>query len=262
MGERIQNFELISDWKIANCSCIAQAKDASGRKYFLKKYSTYKMPRDDGSITPKGYEKLKKSFEEFTGYRKSINEALSSFAGTGGNIILPSKWFIHDINYIEATEFIEDVIDTEDVYKLPEKDINMIMLTAAAALHNVHRKKVVHSDIKPQNVLIAKNSMGTITAKLIDFDISYFEDNIRADDVGGDQNYMSPEVVELRNRDCDPDFAKTHLSTKADIFSLGLLFHNLLTKGEFPEITNLSGIMLKKKEKGKHVYWMMAENRE
>ena len=253
MGERIQNFELIGDWKIANISSTAKAKDFSGRMYFLKKYSKYKMPRNDGSITAKGYEKGKKAFEEFTKYRQSINEALSSFAGTGGNIILPSKWFIHDIEYVEATEFIENIIDTEDVYNLPPKDINMIMLTATAALHNIHRKKVVHSDIKPQNVLVAKNSMGTITAKLIDFDISYFEDKIRVDDVGGSQNYISPEVACLMMTDYEPAYAE-FLSTKSDIFSLGLLFHNLLTKGEFPKVTNLSGMILKKQEKGDIVY--------
>ena len=253
MGERIQNFELLGEWRIANISSTAKAKDFSGRIYFLKKYSKYKMPRNDGSITPKGYEKGKKAFEEFTKYRQSINEALSSFAGTGGNIILPSKWFIHDIEYVEATEFINDVIDTEDVYKLPQKDINMIMLTATAALHNIHRKKVVHSDIKPQNVLVAKNSMGTITAKLIDFDISYFEDNVRVDDVGGSQNYISPEVACLMMTDYDPAYAE-FLSTKSDIFSLGLLFHNLLTQGEFPKVTNLTGMVLKKQEKGDIVY--------
>lgn len=253
MGERIQNFELIGDWKIANISSTAKAKDFSGKMYFLKKYSKYKKPRDDGSITAKGYEKGKKAFEEFTKYRQSINEALSSFAGTGGNIILPSKWFVHDIEYVEATEFIENIIDTEDVYNLPPKDINMIMLTATAALHNIHRKKVVHSDIKPQNVLVAKNSMGTITAKLIDFDISYFEDKIRVDDVGGSQNYISPEVACLMMTDYEPAYAE-FLSTKSDIFSLGLLFHNLLTKGEFPKVTNLSGMILKKQEKGEIVY--------
>ena len=37
MGERIQNFELLGEWRIANISSTAKAKDFSGRIYFLKK---------------------------------------------------------------------------------------------------------------------------------------------------------------------------------------------------------------------------------
>ena len=259
----VKGYELVGEWKTSNIGYTAKA-NRGGKTFFLKKYGNYKMPRHDESTTPKLYNKLKKNFEDFMQNRIAINEALKDLAGPGGNIILPSDWFVDDICYVEASEFVANLIEDEDILKLPMENKLFIMMTAAGALHNIHRKKIVHSDLKRSNLLAARNGAGNTVAKIIDFDKSYFEHNIRAEELGGDQKFMSPELAYCFIVDFDEEALK-ELSTKSDIFSLGLIFHNYLvtkevrkdgkkeTIGLFPEIEGLSGSLKKRMDKGEVV---------
>ena len=108
--------------------------------------------------------------------------------------------------------------------------------------------------------------MGNIVAKIIDFDRSYFENDIRIEDLGGDQSFMAPELAEAFSYEFDDESLK-YLTTKADIFSLGLVFHDYLVtekyvddkgksriKGLHPKITGLTGKLKEREDKGKTVY--------
>ena len=248
----VHGYELTADWKVSNIGMTAQGTKG-GKRYFLKKYGEYKMPRRDASTTPKLYERLKAEFNAFSQNRIDINRTLSSLAGPGGNIILPTDWFIEDIYYIEATEFVDHLIEDDAILCMPREDILFIMLTAAGALHNIHRKNIVHSDLKRTNILAARNPSGRAVAKLIDFDRSYFADRVRPDELGGDQSYMSPELAQCFIYDM-ADEALAYLSTKSDIFSLGLVYYNYLSKGAFPAIRGLSGALKAKADDGVTVY--------
>lgn len=261
----IRGYEIKGDWKVANRGFTVQAvKD--GKKYFLKKYGMYKMPRHDASTSEALYNRMKKEFDSFMENRVNINKALADLAGPGGNIILPTHWFVEDICYIEATGFVNDLIEDEDILNLSDEDKIFVMLTAAAALYNIHKKKIVHSDLKRTNILAARNSSGRISAKIIDFDMSYFENDIRPDELGGDQNFMSPELAQCFMYDM-ADEALEYMSTKSDIFSLGLVFHDYLvnekytdekgrrrTKGCHPKIEGLTGKLKTRADEGKTVY--------
>lgn len=260
----IKGYELIGDWKVANRGFTIQATKGS-KKYFLKKYGMYKMPRRDASTSEALYNRMKREFDSFMENRIAINKALTDLAGPGGNIILPTHWFVEDICYIEATEFVNDLIEDEDILNLTIDEKIFLMLTAAAALYNIHKKKIVHSDLKRTNILAAKNSSGKIAAKIIDFDMSYFENDIRPDELGGDQNFMSPELAQCFMYDM-ADEALEYMSTKSDIFSLGLVFHDYLvtkkvtvdgerhTKGCHPAIEGLTGKLKERMASGKTVY--------
>ncbi len=261
----VKGYKLNGDWNKSSFGCIATAmKD--GKKYFLKLYDQYKLPRNDGTLSESFKNKLVNEFNAFKDYRVKINKELAKLAGSGGNIILPTDWFVDDINYIEATEFVEHLIEDEEILELTLDEKLLVMKTAAAALFNIHRKKVVHSDLKRTNILAAKNYMGNIVAKIIDFDRSYFENDIRIEDLGGDQSFMAPELAEAFSHEFDDESLK-YLTTKADIFSLGLVFHDYLVtekyvddkgksriKGLHPKITGLTGKLKEREDKGKTVY--------
>lgn len=151
----VRGYELTEDWKVSNIGHTAKAKK-SGKVYFLKRYGEYKMPRHDASTSAALYDRLKREFDSFKDNRIAINNALASLAGPGGNIILPTDWFVDDIFYIEATEFVDNLIEDEEILRLPKENKLFIMLTAAGALHNIHRKNIVHSDLKRTNILAAK----------------------------------------------------------------------------------------------------------
>ncbi len=189
--------------------------------------------------------------------RIAINMALKELAGPGGNIILPLEWFVDDICYVEATEWVENLISDDAILKLSMEEIKFVMLTAAGALNSVHRKNIVHSDLKRTNLLAARNSAGRAVGKLIDFDKSYFVNNVREDELGGDQSYLSPELGYTIMTDLSEEGIAL-LSTKSDIFSLGLIFHNYLAGGDMPEYRDLPDHLAARLAEGKAVYCFEA----
>lgn len=248
----VGKYELIEDWKVSNVGFTALAMKGH-KKYFLKRYGEYKKPRRNASTSDKLYARLEREFNDFVKYRSDINETLSAVACEGGNIILPTHWFVDDINFIEATEFINDLVEDEEILSLPIDQLHFVMMTAAKAVKEIHGKNIVHSDLKRTNILAARNSSGKVVAKIIDFDKSYFVGRVRGKDLGGDQSFMSPELTWCLICECEED-AMEKLSTKSDVFSLGLVFYNYLTKGEFPKITGLTGKLKEKASNGKVVY--------
>ena len=109
-----------------------------------------------------------------------------------------------------------------------------VILDVALGLAAAHQKGVLHQDIKPHNVLLT----GDGTIKLIDFgaasadrlpdedfDPAFDVDLDSLDDEGGvvafSLHYASPE--QLQGREVDPS---------SDLYSLGLVFYELLTGGK------------------------------
>lgn len=261
---KIKDYELVSTWKVACKGATAQAIKG-GKKYFLKKYDICKKPKLEMSVSQDFYEKKNREFTDFVENRKAIIDTLKDMSGSGGNIILPSESFIDDVSYVEVSKYIDDLIEDEAILNLSKNEKNFLMLTIAAAIYNIHKKKIVHGDLKRTNILASRNDSGKTTAKIIDFDSSFFENNIRPDELSGDQAYMSPELAQCFISDMD-DRALELMSNKTDIFSLGIVFYNYLVtekytsegkkhiKGCYPEIKGLSGRLKERADAGKTIH--------
>lgn len=89
--------------------------------------------------------------------------------------------------------------------------------TIARALDYAHGLGILHRDIKPANIIIDHDMEPTI----VDFGLAHHssESTIKGDTVYGTPGYTAPEVIEPPYR----------ADQRADIFSLGALFHELLT---------------------------------
>jgi serine/threonine-protein kinase len=92
-----------------------------------------------------------------------------------------------------------------------------------AAVHEAHRRLVVHRDIKPTNVLITANG----TPKLLDFGIAKLLDDDDASATVTTARLLTPAYA------APEQIAGDQITTATDVYSLGVLLHELLT-GERP----------------------------
>lgn len=96
------------------------------------------------------------------------------------------------------------------------------------AIQHAHQKGIIHSDIKPSNILVAEHN-GISVPKVIDFGIAKAAVSPPrgrrgappADRLAGTPAYMSPEQIEFGGKDVD---------TRSDIYSLGALLYELLAE--------------------------------
>lgn len=87
----------------------------------------------------------------------------------------------------------------EDDGKLPESVCQLIAKQLVAALEYLHSKRIIHRDMKPQNILIGSNSR----VKLCDFGFARaMSRNTQVlTSIKGTPLYMAPELVQERPYD-------------------------------------------------------------
>ncbi|MDR3494295.1 MAG: bifunctional serine/threonine-protein kinase/universal stress protein [Ancalomicrobiaceae bacterium] len=124
-----------------------------------------------------------------------------------------------DLPYI-AMEFVEgeSLASLTDAAPVAADEVARIGQLLARALVDVHRQQVIHLDLKPGNVILAKRG-----AVLIDFGLARHDKlpDLMGEETGlpvGSAPYMSPEQI-LGDR--------THL--ESDIFAVGAMLYELAT---------------------------------
>jgi serine/threonine protein kinase len=86
---------------------------------------------------------------------------------------------------------LRDLIDEQS--RLPLQTVLNIALDLADALTRAHRLKIIHRDIKPDNVLLAEDG----TPRLTDFGVAHMGDRTWLTQTGsviGTYSYLSPEA--------------------------------------------------------------------
>jgi eukaryotic-like serine/threonine-protein kinase len=169
---------------------------------------------------------------------KEIKERFFMEAEIAGKLSHQAIVTIHDVgDDRDLTYMAMEYLEGEDLDKfikkanlLPVRTVLNIVTQIAEALDYAHRDGVIHRDIKPANVMLLKNGQ----VKVTDFGIAkaISSSKTKTGVILGTPNYMSPEQIMGQKID-----------SKSDIFSLGVLFYQLLT-GELPfHGDNLSGLL-------------------
>jgi serine/threonine protein kinase len=93
----------------------------------------------------------------------------------------------------------------------------VLLKTVAHSLRILHDLDIVHSDLKPSNVMIKRTELG-YTTKLIDFDSSYVVGSPPPpEEIVGTMNYYSPELVSY----IQGTASAADLTQASDMFALG-----------------------------------------
>jgi serine/threonine protein kinase/ABC-type branched-subunit amino acid transport system substrate-binding protein len=102
-------------------------------------------------------------------------------------------------------------------------NITWVMEQLCAAIHSAHKLGIVHRDIKPGNIMIARMVGGSTIVKVVDFGISkpMCEADLKHTQLGtviGTPGYLSPEQIQGKPVD-----------TRADLYSVGAILYYMAT---------------------------------
>lgn len=114
---------------------------------------------------------------------------------------------------------------------LPEKDVLNLFVQMTLALHFMHEKKILHRDLKSQNIFLKGGQV-----QLGDFGISKVLDSTRgfAQTCIGTPYYMSPEMYQSKK-----------YNYKSDVWALGCVLYEMATLKHAFDAKSLNGLAMK-----------------
>jgi serine/threonine-protein kinase len=202
MLERIGNCRIVEEVASGGMAVVYRAvQDPLGRTVAIKALKTSAASEENVSTR---FEREAKSLAVLQ--HENIIHVYDFYAERGAMFIV--------MEYVQGID-LYDLL--EKCGRLPYDVCAIIAMQVARALDYVHYRGIVHRDIKPANVMIAR----TGGVKVMDFGIARdtsFGDLTEAGTGIGTPAYMSPEQV-LGDK----------LDARSDIFSLGVVFYQMLT---------------------------------
>lgn len=207
--------------------CNIGLKD--GKRYFIKRISKPKYPDPDMFIGDFREQRIR----ECSSWLQTRKRIINALPGNGtGTLIKPIEYFREGFTYYEVANYIDiATISYKDVYKESIANKTRIMLTVARSLADVHKAGIVHGDLDPGNILISRASgSGNLITKVIDFTDSFFESD-PPEKIMSKEFWWSPEVALYSLCKKEPNPYKRYITCKADVFSLGIIFHQYCTEG-------------------------------
>ena len=203
IGKTISHYKILEKLGEGGMGKVYKAEDTKLKRKVALKF----LPKDFSSDP-----KVKECF---------INEARSASSLDHNNVCV-----IHDIsetddgqlfismNYYKGKTLQEKLQEG----RLSEEETLNYITQIAQGLESAHKKGIVHSDIKPGNILITDEGI----PKILDFGIAKVCCEIKPiikDSRSGTIAYMSPEQI-----------SNTNIDNRSDIWSLGVVFYEMLTK--------------------------------
>jgi serine/threonine protein kinase len=157
-------------------------------------------------------------------------------ARTISNLSHPNICTLHDVGHHDGLDFIvmeylegETLFDRIQKGPLPLDQLLQYAIQVAEALDKAHKLKVIHRDLKPQNIMITKSGV-----KLLDFGLAKFrESEVQSEEsqlttrdhsltkdglIVGTLHYMAPEQLEGKEAD-----------ERSDIFAFGTTLYEMAT---------------------------------
>lgn len=132
------------------------------------------------------------------------------------------------MEYCSGGDLRQVINKPEHCCGLPEWSVRLILSQISSALLYLHAQRIIHRDVKPENIVLKLESNGTITYKIIDLGYCKELDQTcsLASSFVGTMQYLAPELFENKQ-----------YTAAVDNWSFGLLAHEILT-GNRPFLPN------------------------
>lgn len=191
----------------------------NGKEYFIKELINPVYPLDKSVMSEELFQQRRlfcyRYETKFKNFFELINKA------SRGNLVRITEFFRCGSRYYLITEKVEGKSPSmEYIASLDDEKKLLLLKTVAHCFYDLHSVGIVHSDVKPNNILVKATKNGNYVAKLIDFDSGFLKgDVLENKELGGELTYLAPETfLGIYGEDVHPD-------EKSDIFGLGLMFH-------------------------------------
>lgn len=127
-------------------------------------------------------------------------------------------------------------VEANPSHELPERTIWRLFLRVALGLEYLHSRRVLHRDLKSENVFLTGND----AVRIGDLGLAKMLTNTAtgASTLCGTPRYLSPEEV----------IGSTHYNEKSDVWALGVILYELCSdghRGPFDEATRIPALLQK-----------------
>ena len=131
-------------------------------------------------------------------------------------------------NYFYAMEFVEGETLENFIKRSGRLEVNLaveIATQVAAGLDAVHKKKLVHRDVKPSNIMVSLEDGGAVSAKIIDLGLAK-----AVNDPGSQTAISIPGCFAGTPEFASPEqFAGVGVDIRSDLYSLGVMLWEMVT---------------------------------
>ena len=155
-------------------------------------------------------------------FRQSDADNLLKEARTVSRLQHANIVTIYDVGNDSSNPYLVlEYVKGDTLYNLLQNQIPLaratsIMRDVLNGVAAAHQQGIIHCDLKPANIIITEQGQ----AKVADFGLALLADTQHHDEdmLAGTPQYMAPEYIETRRH-----------QTVSDVFSLGLIFYELLS---------------------------------
>ncbi len=217
--ERIQGYTIEEMITTGNNSVSYSARSSAGDKVFFKLYQSPSVRVPWYKPFVQHQDELKKRIEA-----GPCRQFCYRFLGG----------FEHERKYHQVFEFLDkshSLAQILDKIRTRPSSVNweqreLMAKVLVAGINQIHGAKIVHADLKPENVMLIEDPSIAMKyrLKIIDMDFSFFTDKKAPWDghegYFGTPGYMSPEHM-----------TRKVPSPASDVFTLGLMLYQLLAQG-------------------------------
>jgi serine/threonine protein kinase len=237
----LRDYRLIEPWVNTGESGTGNGKFIigikSGVRYFIKELDFFvrrgsEFPRAQRDIDNPIFEQTIKKHLKMKSLLASIgvapNDRISVPVEVTTKPFLKNSETIVLINHFVEDKFLPNSKDDVRIKSIAELSITQkhaLFVSAITNLEKIHRVKIIHSDLKPGNILVCQKT-GKFFTHLIDFDAFFFEGQ-PPQAVTMSIGYETPEAI-YYNEKID-GIKPEHLTTKLDIFNLAIIIHEYFT---------------------------------
>lgn len=218
----IENFELINYIGSGSSGVVYEGKSRKeSQKRVCLKFLLNKTneERRDKNYKNKMGQKIKEIYFQDKLRDKNIAEYYDYYNVKDYGCIVMEFAKFGDIDYFQKKLIQKKYLSETLLAYITKQILNGLLY--------IHQSKIIHMDIKQQNILIDQN----LNIKITDFSVSFSYEQYKENSkiklpLAGTSLYMSPEVLgksEIDYEDC----------SKIDMFSLGVLLFNLAFE-QFP----------------------------